>query len=233
MLLIATPSADILARCSAGLQAVSTLLTVANHESLCQAIVKLLPDILLLDIALPGFNGAKSVTDLCRLSPFTKIIVLGSGLSDETELTLFNAGVRGFCESSTDSQQLRNIFTAVRQGQIWIRRSLMSRLLDARNAHPIPETQSRDNIAEALARLTPREYEIAVLISNGNTNKQVARHLSITERTVKAHLSEIFRKLGINDRLMLALRVIALRETAPVHAKAPVNTYFPVLKIVN
>lgn len=233
MLLVATASADVLARCSAGLQSISSLLTVANHESLRQAIIKLQPDVLLLDISLPGLCGAKSATDLCRLSPFTKIIVLGSGLSDETELTLFVAGVRGFCDSSTDPQQIRCIFTAVSQGQIWIRRSLMSRLLDARNPRAISEAQSKDTIAEDLAKLTPREYEISVLISNGNTNKQIARHLSITERTVKAHLSEIFRKLGINDRLMLALRVIASREAAPLHAEAPVNAYFPALKVVN
>ena len=67
-------------------------------------------------------------------------------------------------------------------------------------------------MAGHLADLTLREREIAELIGNGESNKQIARQLSITERTVKAHLTGIFRKLGIADRLGLALRVTARRD---------------------
>jgi DNA-binding NarL/FixJ family response regulator len=60
--------------------------------------------------------------------------------------------------------------------------------------------------------LTQREAQIALLVSDGNTNKQIAHRLDITERTVKAHLTQIFRKLGISDRFMLALRILSLTE---------------------
>jgi two-component system NarL family response regulator len=81
----------------------------------------------------------------------------------------------------------------------------MPRLLDeccVRLSCGIPD---RDGLIERLAYLTEREQEIAALVGSGGTNKQIAKQLAISERTVKAHLTEIFRKLGIADRLKLAL----------------------------
>jgi two-component system NarL family response regulator len=74
------------------------------------------------------------------------------------------------------------------------------------------DSETRQAAIARLAYLTRREREIAELIGNGECNKQIARQLTITERTVKAHLTEIFRKLGIADRLKLALLVIDLPD---------------------
>lgn len=233
MLLIAIATTDLRARCNAGLQSAGMVLTTGNYESLRQAMSKLLPDLLLVDMALPGFIGAESVADLCRLSPYTKIIVLGGALSDAEELALFAAGARGFCHNSIEPQKIRSIVTAVSQGQIWIRRSLVARLLDTCNSPVPPEIEYKANVTEALTKLTAREQAIAALVSAGDTNKQIARHLSISESTVKAHLSKIFRKLSVTDRLMLALRIIELREAEQSHKEeAPPLRKFPALKLV-
>jgi two-component system nitrate/nitrite response regulator NarL len=181
---------------------------VAEYGSLKQALLQTKPQILLLDIALPGLNGLKGVTEVRKVNPLTKIIVLTEPLPDRMELALFKAGVSACCPADIDFQQLTRVIAAVEQGELWIRRTLTPRLLDELGLRSREEEQPRRAAAGRLVRLTQREREIAALVGQGNSNKLIARQLDITERTVKAHLTEIFRKLGIRDRLMLALEVM-------------------------
>jgi DNA-binding NarL/FixJ family response regulator len=99
------------------------------------------------------------------------------------------------------------VVTAVQRGELWIRRTLSWHLLNELVTITQEKTKIKQAVGELLANLTQREYEIATLVGNGETNKQIARRLDITERTVKAHLTEVFRKLDIADRLKLALIV--------------------------
>lgn len=96
---------------------------------------------------------------------------------------------------------------AVQQGELWIRRTLTCRLLDELGLIIREKNQIKQAASNLLVNLTQREHEIATLVGNGESNKQIAQRLSITERTVKAHLTEIFRKLDVADRLKLALIV--------------------------
>ena len=106
-------------------------------------------------------------------------------------------------------QLLERVIVAVEHGELWIRRSITPRLLDELGAKLRDETQPKRLVVGRLAELTQREREIAELIGNGESNKEIARRLLITERTVKAHLTGIFGKPGIGDRLRLALQVRA------------------------
>jgi len=214
VILIASSCPDTLARCEQGLQDFAAVLTVRQLESLRECLVHLAPQILLLDLGLPGFDGPKGVAALRKANPTTKIIALTGSLSDEAELALFKTGVRGCCRSDIDPQLLKRVVVAIEQGELWIRRSITPRLLDELGARLRDESQIKRVSAGRLADLTQREREIAALIGNGESNKQIARQLSITERTVKAHLTGIFRKLGIADRLRLALQVRAQPEGA-------------------
>ena len=166
---------------------------------------------------LAGVNFA-TVASLRKRNSATKIVALSRSVSDEAELTLFRSGVRGCCRLDIDPLLLARVVVAVRQGELWIRQSLTPRLLDElgeklRHENRIVAASSLGRLAE----LTLREREIAALIGNGDSNKQIARQLAITERTVKAHLTGIFRKLGIADRLGLALRVTATVEAEREH----------------
>jgi DNA-binding NarL/FixJ family response regulator len=96
---------------------------------------------------------------------------------------------------------LLKIVNAALQGEIWIRRALVPRLLEG-VAAPANEAAG---CAGRFALLTPRESEIARLIGQGISNKRIARHLAIAEQTVKGHLTTIFRKFGVVDRTKLAL----------------------------
>ncbi|MEO7465344.1 MAG: response regulator transcription factor [Nitrosospira sp.] len=142
-----------------------------------------------------------------KLNPETKVILLIPSLPDEIEWSLFRTGIRGCCRSDVEPELLSTIVESVQRGELWLRRALSWRLLN----ELIVITQEKNNmkkaISDLLANLTRREGEIATLVRNGDSNKQIARRLDITERTVKAHLTEVFRKLEIAGRLKLTLMV--------------------------
>jgi two-component system NarL family response regulator len=92
----------------------------------------------------------------------------------------------------------------VQQGELWIRRTLTCRLIDELGKTSAKNKAYRTSLG-MLNKLTQREYDIAVRVGNGESNKQIANACAITERTVKAHLTEVFLKLGVTDRLNLAL----------------------------
>ncbi len=118
-------------------------------------------------------------------------------------LAALAAGARGYCHALATPEMLRDVAAAVSHGGLWVGPELMNRLIRSLPAAAVPRT---DEEAADLATLTERERETAQGVAQGLSNKEIARQLDITERTVKAHLSAIFTKLGLRDRLQLALR---------------------------
>jgi len=207
LILTSSTSSQFDARCAKGLQGFATIASASDLAALNGRLLHTLPEMLLLDVDLPALNGASGIAELRKLSPATKIIAFSKSISDDLELALFKSGVRGCAQIDIEPQLLKRVVVAVQQGELWIRRRITLRLLDELSENSHGEVQHRRATDARLANLTQREREIAVLIGSGESNKQIARQLSITERTVKAHLTEIFRKLGIGDRLRLALRM--------------------------
>ena len=138
-----------------------------------------------------------------RWSVAPPIVVLADLPDDDLAMACFGLGVRGFCNSHAQPDLLRTIADVVGRGGIWLGESLLSRLLRT-TASALPEP--REAPAWAMP-LTEREREVALAIADGATNKEVARRLGITERTVKAHSGAIFQKLGVRDRLQLSLLI--------------------------
>lgn len=218
-LILASPFQDRLARWEQGLSGLANISrAVSEFDSLKECFARVKPQVLLLDHDLPGLDGMNGTASLMRWSPEAKIIVLGEALSDDTEWRLFKAGVRGCCRNDIEPQFLERVVAAVQQGELWIRRTLTYRLLDELKV--ASERQPDRAFLDLLGSLTQREYEIAEHVGNGDANRQIAESLAITERTVKAHLSEIFRKLGIADRLKLGL-ILAGDERRQPQRTAP------------
>ena len=202
---LASPSVNALVRWKEALYGFGSVVTITQIESLRATLQQEKPPILLLDFELAGPDGCAAVRQLLSLSRTTRIIVLSGPISDAIEIALFKMGVRGCCRIDTDPQLLKRVVAAIQLGELWIRRSLMPRLLDELGVRTHHEELSKRAAAGRLLYLTEREREIAALVGNGGTNKQIARQLDISERTVKAHLTGIFRKLGVADRVKLAL----------------------------
>lgn len=207
MILLASPSQNTLSRWKQGVSGFfADVFCMDNLDLLRGGLVRTKPQILLLDYDLLGLDSPM-VADLMKLSPETKIVILSPPLSEETEWELFKAGVKGCCQKNIEPKQLKSVVMAVQQGELWMRRTLTCRLLDELGVIATEKNQIKQAASDLLANLTRREHEIATLVGNGESNKQIAQRLAITERTVKAHLTEVFRKLNVADRLKLALLV--------------------------
>jgi two-component system nitrate/nitrite response regulator NarL len=182
---------------------------VAERKSLERVMTSVAPDVLVIDLALPGLGRLADVSDVQRLSPSTRIIVLTNAPTDSEGLLAIKAGVKGYCPATIDPQQLAEAVAAVHAGEIWAPRRLVSGiiaewLLLAERL----ETRGQQLPGHScLENLTARQRAVAYLIGRGACNKEIAKRLNITERTVKAHLTEVFRSAGVSGRLQLALLV--------------------------
>lgn len=145
---------------------------------------------------------ARRLVDEClsRLGP-TRLVALSDTPSDSQAIELMERGVVGFCHSYAGPAMLQQVSTVVSNEGLWVGPNLMQRLIRAAGPNVAADGSSR----QTLELLSAREKEVARQVGLGSSNKEIARILSITERTVKAHLSAIFHKLGVRDRLHLAL----------------------------
>jgi DNA-binding NarL/FixJ family response regulator len=133
-----------------------------------------------------------------------RIVCCSSNPSDAQGMAALDAGCVGYCHAFSDHTTLQQVEQVVASGQVWIGKNLMQRLLSsvkkATPQHSVKDEKWHEG-------LTAREIEVAILAANGASNAAIADQCIISERTVKAHLSAVFTKMNITDRLQLALRV--------------------------
>ena len=156
-------------------------------------------------------QGEPVAVQMERLAPRLKLVpcvVLSDLPTDEEAIAAFSAGARGYCNTHAFAQVLIQVAAVVLQGGLWIGESLMQRLVSATSR---AQAQASGAVAEVGLNwskdLTHREKEVAATVAAGASNKEVARILGITERTVKAHVGAILEKLHVRDRLQLSLVV--------------------------
>lgn len=133
-----------------------------------------------------------------------RVVAASSNPHDDEAMLALDAGCAGYCHAFSDAATLKQVREVVDTGHVWIGKSLMQRLLHGVNRMVSPPAAQDGSWREAL---TQREIEVATLAANGASNNAIALQCQISERTVKAHLSAVFTKLNITDRLQLALRV--------------------------
>lgn len=186
------------------LQADSTVKVVGEAADGMQALEmarSLQPDILLLDLAMPNVAGMEALREMTARNLNTRTIVL-TGLIDKRQvLEALQLGARGVVLKDAVIEHLSACIRAVMQGQYWLEGRPVQNLvqvlrdLTAQTAPPPRKTFG----------LTARELEVVTLITEGCTNKDIAKSFGISEETVKRHLTNIFNKLGVGNRLELAL----------------------------
>lgn len=155
-----------------------------------------------------GSPVAVQVQHLVSQVRLVPCVVLSDQPTDDEALAAFSAGARGYCNTHATAQILGQVATVVLQGGLWIGESLMQRLVSATSRLQVgtgiavfPPDERWSN------GLTDREKEVASTLANGASNKEIARLLGITERTVKAHVGAVLEKLQVRDRLQLSLVV--------------------------
>jgi len=138
-----------------------------------------------------------------------KTVIAGCQWPEEKQVAALAAGASGYFESDIPEAALLKAVKCVIDGDIWIKRQLIPKVLDtlifAKNKKIIEQQERSMDKDEILGALSKREADVAKMISLGESNKNIADKLFISERTVKAHLTSIFKKLNISDRLHLAV----------------------------
>mgnify|MGYP001825905889 FL=1 len=165
-------------------------------------------DLILIDPKLfPGDLAAK-ISVITGKSPALRIMVIENRTDRAIDqYALFKAGAHGFCKEDITSALLNRAVQLVCEGEFWVQRKLIAQVIGelSREAGATLRRQETADGSAVVDILTPRELEVAHMVHLGGNNKVIARELDISERTVKAHLSAIFRKLNIENRLHLAL----------------------------
>lgn len=142
-------------------------------------------------------------TELVNTNRF-KFIAASSNPTDNEAIQALDAGCSGYCHAFSDAATLVQVRQVVEAGHVWIGKTLMNRLIQSANSAAI----TKEPVSEDWGLgLSTREKEIAILAANGASNQAISQDCKIAERTVKAHLSAVFEKLNLTDRLQLALRV--------------------------
>lgn len=149
----------------------------------------------------------RAVEELSPASGETHVILIDTPpLSEADQVALFKLGVHGFCQRDISAELLVKAVESVVNGELWMPRTLITRIIDElTQGSTAAKSSSALHGGAVIDCLTPRELEVARMVHKGGNNKIIARKLDISERTVKAHLSSIFRKLNIENRLHLAI----------------------------
>jgi DNA-binding NarL/FixJ family response regulator len=152
------------------------------------------PDVLLLDLSMPEVDGIEVTRRVRARAPETRIVVFTSFSDRERILQALDAGAAGYLLKDAEPDEVLRGIRAVARGESPINPRAARELLG-----------SRRTTGTAAADLTPRESEVLALVRQGLANKQIARRLGISERTVKAHLTSTFQRIGVVDRTQAAL----------------------------
>lgn len=159
------------------------------------------PDVVLLDLVMPGIGGIEATRLIREASPGTKVIVLTSFADDDKVFPAVKAGAAGYLLKDVKPHDLAEAIRVVHRGDALLHPSVAARLMR--------DYTSPDRRAPG-GNLTERELEVLRLIARGLSNKQIARELSVSEKTVKTHVSNVLSKLQLSDRTQAAL--YAVRE---------------------
>jgi DNA-binding NarL/FixJ family response regulator len=169
----------------------------ANGQEAIAMTTELEPDIVLMDLSMPVLDGVDATREIARAST-AKVVVLTSFGEESRILDALNAGAAGYLLKHTDPDALIDAVRSAYAGDA---------PLDPRAGRVLIDQRRRGPGGFAGPELTPREREVLELVGEGLANKQIARRLGITERTVKAHLTSVFQRIGVTDRVQAALWV--------------------------
>lgn len=171
-----------------------------NGEEAFEMCESLKPDIVLLDINMPKLNGIEALRKFKDMGIKSKVIILTIHEDKEYILKTIKLGANGYLLKDSTADNLLKGIRRVAAGETYIQQSV---------ADLVSTTSDRDgnndDSTDTISLLTTREYEVLILIAEGLNNKDIAEKLFISEKTVKNHVSNIFKKLELNDRVQAAI----------------------------
>lgn len=174
----------------------------ASAEDAVRLAREFLPDIILLDISMPG-GGLKAAQEIVENYPVVKIVILTGSEGESHVMTALKTGARAYVLKGVAARELVSIIHAVHDGEIYVTPTLAASLLSDMTSGGHPE--STDSPFE---KLTEREHEILTLIAAGTSNKEIGLKLHLTEKTVKHYVTNILQKLQVHNRVQAAIMAL-------------------------
>lgn len=158
------------------------------------------PDVIILDLLLGDEDGLSFLPELCQASPNSRVLVLTGVQNPDAHRRAIRRGAMGIVLKEHAADQLLKAIKKVYEGEVWIERSMMGSMIQEFNKPALVDPE-----VTKIESLTDREREVIALIGEGLKNKQVGERLFISETTVTHHLSSVFSKLEVSDRLELII----------------------------
>ena len=163
------------------------------------------PDILLLDVAMPNANGMEVLEHIAAASKTTRIIMVTGAVEEHELRQALHLGARGFVLKESGAMQLLDSIRVVHSGEYFVGRECMADLVSAVRSRGVAGGARVSRSVKPDFGLTLRERQIVSAVVNAYQNKEIAEKFAISEKTVKHHLTNIFNKIGVSNRLELAL----------------------------
>jgi DNA-binding NarL/FixJ family response regulator len=187
---------DALANLLAGAEDVEVVGTSADGHAAVELALRTSPDVVLMDLEMPGLNGIEATRELRRNGSDARVVVLTTFSDRDRILGALDAGALGYLLKDAEPEEIIRGVRAAARGES---------PLAPRAAHELLVERSGAGPARADADLSARELEVLGLVAQGLPNKLIARDLQISEKTVKAHLTSVFSQIGVSDRTQAAL----------------------------
>ncbi|HDR4765688.1 TPA: response regulator [Bacillus thuringiensis] len=165
----------------------------ANGEEALSFIEKKKPDVILMDLNMPKMSGLETIEALNKKQNHTPIIILTTYNEDELMLKGIELGAKGYLLKDTDRENLFRTLEAAIRGEILLQPNIMEKIVNYKRKEVYDDKVEENN-------LTEKELFVLKAIARGNKNKEIAFDMGIAERTVKAYLTNIYNKLGVNSR---------------------------------
>ncbi len=175
----------------------------ANGAEAVELAKTLQPDVVLMDLLMPVMDGITAITEIRKQAPGVEVVALTSVLEDASVVGAIRAGAIGYLLKDTNAEELRRAVKAAAEGQVQLSPDAAVRLMREVRAPDAPEA------------LTDRETDVLRLLAEGQSNKEIARNLSIGEKTVKTHVSSILAKLNVPSRTQAALYAVRIGLVPP------------------
>ena len=184
---------DGLGRLISALEGITLVGVAADGAQAVQQSEEVLPDVVLMDLDMPVLDGIAATKLITSARPQTAVVVLTAFSDRQRIISALEAGACGYLLKDVDAEQVGEAIRAAARGESPLDPRVARTVLDARMT---PDTSGD---------LSPREREVLTLLVQGLPNRLIARRLQISEKTVKAHLTSVFRQLGVTDRTQAAL----------------------------
>jgi NarL family two-component system response regulator LiaR len=160
------------------------------------------PDVILMDLVMPGMDGITATAGIKKAYPSINIIALTSFTEDDKVIPAIQAGASSYLLKDVTPDELVEAIRAAAKGEARLHPDVTRKLMEQVSRPPTPKSEG------VPAEITSREMDVIRLVALGRSNKEIAAELVISEKTVKTHMSNIFSKLGLEDRTQLAIYAI-------------------------